>query len=83
MMANRASNTGQVVIPKKVEIKEREVIEELLNRDSDIIDNNGKIVIVRFNLRNAISSGSWENRISIDTAVSEKLREYFRALENN
>ena len=83
MMANRASNPGQAVIPKKVEIKEREVIEELLNRDSDIIDNNGKMVIVRFNRRNGMNSGSWENRISIDTAVSEKLREYFRALEKS
>jgi ABC-2 type transport system permease protein len=83
IMANRAGNSGEAVIPKKVEIKEREVIEELLNIGSSPIYNNSDIVIVRCNMRNGINNGSWESHVSIDTAVSEKLREYFRALENN
>jgi len=76
--ADRTSNSNQAVIPKRVEIKEREVIEELFNMDSSP-DYNGNTVNVRFNIRNS----SWEKQVNIDTAVSARLKGYFGQLANN
>ena len=74
---DRTSNSNQAVIPQRVEINEREVIEELFNMDSSP-DYNSNTVNVRFNIRNS----SWEKRVNLDAAVSEKLKGYFRELEN-
>ncbi|WP_243454479.1 DUF6449 domain-containing protein [Desulfosporosinus fructosivorans] len=76
--ADRISNSKQAVIPKRVEIKEREVIEELFNVDPST-DYNSNTITVRFNIRNS----SWEKQVNIDTAVSARLKGYFGELANN
>ncbi|AHF09305.1 MULTISPECIES: DUF6449 domain-containing protein [Dehalobacter] len=83
MIANSARNSGEAVIPKKVEIKEPEVIAELFNMDDSRTSYNTNTVIVHFNVQNGMSSSSWERYINMDTEVSEKLKGYFRQLENN
>ncbi|MDO0825273.1 DUF6449 domain-containing protein [Desulfosporosinus nitroreducens] len=74
----RTSNSNQAVIPKRVKIYEREVIEELVNVDP-IKDYNSNTVLVRFNIRNS----SWQRHVNIDTAVSARLKGYFEELANN
>ena len=76
--ADSTRNSNKAVIPKRVEINEREVIEELFNIDSST-DYNSNTVLVRFNIRNS----SWERHVNIDAAVSERLKGYFGELENN
>ena len=76
--ADRTRNSNQAVIPKRVEIKEREVIEELVNVDPSR-DYNSNTITVRFNIRNS----SWEKQVKIDTAVSARLKGYFGELANN
>ena len=76
--ADSTSNSNKAVIPKRVEINEREVIEELFNVDPSTVYNSNT-VIVRFNIRNS----SWEKHVNIDTAVSARLKGYFAELENN
>jgi len=76
--ADSTRNSNQAVIPKRVEINEREVIEELLNIDSRT-DYNCNTVLVRFNIRNS----SWERHVNLDAVVSASLKGYFGQLENN
>ncbi|WP_242877465.1 DUF6449 domain-containing protein [Desulfosporosinus sp. BG] len=77
--ADSTRTPNQAVIPKRVEINEREVIEELLNIDSSTDYNSNNTVLVRFNIRNS----TWERHVNINAAVSERLKGYFGELEKN
>lgn len=69
--------SGNKADPGRVTVKERDVIEELLNMDSGAGSGRND-VIAYFNVRNNI----WSKQISPDAEVSAKLKGYLAELAN-